>query len=404
MIARLADSSPIAFTPVLPSAALLALLLLSAAATPRTASPQTPGCAIPPAPVVVENRWVSPDEGVVLGKIPGANPYRWAVPDPDHRGRYRIGEVVFDVATCSVVAREPEEVRFEDDAVVRQDPAGKTAWSVRLGDRLGGVRPPDRLADGERVFVVVGEGIVALDRPTGRELWRAEGPADRLCASRDLLLATSCASSVRPEDGRWLVARSTETGKPAWRARLPDVSDPMSIREVGGLFLVRDGGFGGKGAYARFFDRMGALRIDLTEHVAAAWPQEDGFIVVTERRIARLDPHGSALWESDAAKADDSDGAEVVPLPGGDLLVYTWCRLADSGVAVARVRATDGKAAWRSICAALGVPHSKYWHRPYVQVRGDQAIVVSQGAGGDFIEILALDSGKQLSRRVVPRP
>jgi hypothetical protein len=47
---------------------------------------------------------------------------------------------------------------------------------------------------------------------------------------------------------------------------------------------------------------------------------------------------------------------------------------------------------------ALGVPHSKYWHKVYSKIQDDKLVVVSQAAGGNFIETLTLGDGKQVTR------
>ena len=95
------------------------------------------------------------------------------------------------------------------------------------------------------------------------------------------------------------MAREWETGTEVFRVRLPDDSDPAPVEEVAGMFLVKDVGFAGThAAYARFFDRAGALRFELPDCPSACWPVDDDLIVVTPQRTARIAADGKSRWES----------------------------------------------------------------------------------------------------------
>lgn len=354
----------------------------------------------PVRPVLAGNRFVQPLTGEVLGSVPGASAYDDAVPLPGSPGRFRIGKLIVDAASRRVVDRVNEEISLEGDAVIRHDPAGEVIWSHALVEKPGGVRPPDRLAYENWVFVVAGNAVVALDRGTGAEKWRAEGEHDRLLASGPLLLATCCSSPPDPKHGRCLVARETQTGSEIFRARLPDESDPDAIREIGEMLVVTDAGFGKTHpAYARFFDRAGKLRFELPEHPAQFWAAGSDLVMVTPDRLARIDPQGKTMWETKELRS--GDGAGFAALPGGDFLTYVWEPISDEGVDVMRVNAANGQIAWKVHCAGLGVSHSKYWQRCYVEVRGDVLVIVSQAAGGHFVEVLDAGKGVSVKRTLV---
>jgi hypothetical protein len=59
------------------------------------------------------------------------------------------------------------------------------------------------------------------------------------------------------------------------------------------------------------------------------------------------------------------------------------------------------KQRWLTECKALGVAHSKYYHKTDVDIKGNEAIVTSvanQGLGGRIEERFDLATGKQISR------
>ena len=84
--------------------------------------------------------------------------------------------------------------------------------------------------------------------------------------------------------------------------------------------------------------------------------------------------------------------AEFANIPGGDLVVATYCTISDDGVEVQRIGG-DGNVRWRIQVPGLGVAHSEYEQLVYLELRGTSLYVVSQGSGGHFIERLDLATG-----------
>ena len=80
-----------------------------------------------------------------------------------------------------------------------------------------------------------------------------------------------------------------------------------------------------------------------------------------------------------------------------DLIVLTYCGIADSGVRVIRVRGADGRVVFTTECDGLGVPHSKYSQRVTAEITQGRLIVLSHGAGR-FSETLDIASGKSIAR------
>ncbi|MBI3269841.1 MAG: PQQ-binding-like beta-propeller repeat protein [Planctomycetes bacterium] len=320
------------------------------------------------------------------------------MPVPDCPGHFRVGNLRVDAATRTVVGGFNEEIVFEGGNVVRLDDAGRPLWKTAVGEPLGGVRPPDRLVTGDRVFVAHGKELVALERATGKILWRADEPNDRLHACGHLLLATGRAPWTEKPHERWIVARDTRLGAMVFVEELGDHEDPERIEEVEGLFLLRSAGTGGSAGSTRLFAPDGQLKLSLPERVAALRREGDGWLFLSGERLSQVNARIETLWESWEVRAGETDGAELVALPGGDRLAATWCGIADSGVQVVRFRTGKGDVAWRAKCQELGVSHSKYWHRARLELRGERLFVISQAAGVSFVETLDLATGKQLAR------
>ncbi len=346
-------------------------------------------------PVAVGNQWVNPDSGERVGTVEGADAFGWAAPVPGRPGVFRFGDLLADAQTGAKVGTAGEDVRIEEGAVVRYDADGKRLWSVTPAPPAGSVRPPDRVVVGDRVVVAGGTRLFGFDLGTGAPIWESDGPGDRLHAHGEWVLATSCAAGALPQ-GRFLVARRARDGQEAWRLRLPDETDPDPIVDVGSLLLVRGERPGG--GWAKLVDGSGKAVHEFAEAVACVVPAGSGLLVVGATGCARLEPASKSLWRVGAPAAGRGDHAGAVPAGDGEMLVYTWNPIADSGVSVARIRLKDGSVVWKAHCDGLGVPHSKYWHRAYVELRGDRVLVVSQGAGGHFIDARDLRTGFRKTR------
>jgi hypothetical protein len=70
---------------------------------------------------------------------------------------------------------------------------------------------------------------------------------------------------------------------------------------------------------------------------------------------------------------------------------------------VLRLNPQTGQHLWQTWCSSLGTSHSKYHHWATVREDGDQLKVTSRGAHGTFVELLDLQTGQRLGRRVLKR-
>jgi outer membrane protein assembly factor BamB len=279
------------------------------------------------------------------------------------------------------------------------DRLGETPWRTALQEYVGGVRPPHLVWDSERVYVTNNDGVTALDARTGKVLWQAKGPEDRLLLSGDLLLAAK---------GPVLSARNTKDGKEAFglrlRTRAPDYEDPFSITEVTDLFLVQylGGIWGGQASF--LIDRKGNIRCQLPRQVVCGITSGKGRVFLTNTDVFLLSARDEITW---SAQFDDNAlidwwflGGEILQLPGGDLLAYRYCTDADWGVQLMRLNPSTGKVVWKGSCEGLGAEQEgEYSQKVQVAVEGPLIRVTSHGDGGSFWEILDLASGEQLFRQ-----
>jgi outer membrane protein assembly factor BamB len=248
----------------------------------------------------------------------------------------------------------------------------------------------------DTVVVAYSGGLAAYDDENGDQLWKQDGPNDRLCALGDLVVAVDCTNRKKDEK-RLMIARRASDGAEAWQVELYHDREPADLTLVGEHVMVRMDK--SKTKYTKLVARDGTVVLDLKEFVHHAVPRDGGWLVSTSSRLALLDEKGEAKWEvaNDHADWYPFDSRRMT-LVGEDIYLWYWGPISDSGVEVRRVSAKTGEAAWTAKCDPVGVSHSKYHHLAYIERRGDRLIVVSQGSYGWFIEVLNTADGKQVHR------
>jgi outer membrane protein assembly factor BamB len=297
----------------------------------------------------------------------------------------------------------PSELQLdsEKNLVLRRDAQGGVRWSTPVEGRLWTIRPPSHWHDDGRAYVAYEGGVIALDWDTGQLIWRSEGAADGLCLSGDLLLATGSEKTGDEEWTPYLCARNTTTGAEAFRVSLPFAHLSyrlQSVHEVGGLFVAQlFETIDGEGA-ALVIDRRGRVRHRLGREVVAAVPQGEDCVFVTSQAVVRLSAEDRVRWLTPFEQPFWFTGGGIVSLADGQLLAFMYGQITDSGVQVVRLDPADGTAIWRAWCAPLGVGHSEYLHTAKVAIEGDRVRVKSRGSGGRFVEVLDLNTGKQVER------
>ncbi len=297
-------------------------------------------------------------------------------------------------------AKPPQKPLSEDNGTVtRFEPDGRVRWRRPMG---GYIDPWACVIHGGKVILPRGMGLVALDDRTGEACWTSDGPVFNLHATDNIVVATN--NSGNPEWERDIVARGLRDGSVAWRAAEQDTRDPGSILQSGNLLFVRYGG-GFENGPTTCVDLKGKVRFHLKEFVYSARETGPDVFVATNQRVAKLKNDGAAVWEASTERPPGSfpfDFGDFVMLPGGDILVFFYGPISDSGVEVWRVDAANGRVIWKTECQRLGIPHSEYEHRAWLVPLSREVIVVSNASGGSFVEVLALSDGKQLTRAVLP--
>ena len=149
-------------------------------------------------------------------------------------------------------------------------------------------------------------------------------------------------------------------------------------------------------------DRQGRVRYTFNHQVVAGLRQGKDRVFVTSHDVARLTADHKARWVVPFEDPEWIVGGGLVEVRGGDLLAFLYSEAADSGVQLMRLNAA-GKVVWRRYCRGLGVAHSEYSHHAKVAVEGNSVCVTSKGSEGTFVELLDLQTGKQLKRTVSKR-
>lgn len=369
---------------------------------PRPAKPAVaPAPTAAHAPFVIANHLVAEDGRVVrtLAEIPA---YAMAVPVGPHR--FEIEGWTVDTATGSVTqlhppaAFQPDPAAKSDDdhfLLVRDEPDGRVRWATRLHG-MRSVRPPDLAVGGGRVVAAIDLTLHAFDDATGRPAWSAPVEGDNLHIAGDAVYSTFC---NEPTHDHWLVANALADGARRFQVPLAADCDPDILIEGDRIFAAESR----PPEETRVFDLAGHLVTTLHEQVQAATQVSHGLVVVGDKHLLSLDPSGKVLWSHAAPPNGFVGGDQIVELPGGDLLVANYGAIDDSGVDVQRLHA-DGTPVWHAKAAPLHVSHSQYRHVAYVEPRGDELFVVSQGSSGAFLEKLSLATGARELRCVLGQP
>lgn len=350
-----------------------------------------------PAPkpsLLINARLVDPTDGHTRAEVAGIDDWRTAVPRHDGTHHFEIADRLVDGRTGKTV-EHLTRLAIEQGHLVRRGPDGKVHWRIRLPG-VRSVRPPDvALAPGV-ALASVDDRILAFDDSTGKRLWHAPGPADRLATDGKLVFTTDCSDHG---GHRWLVARHVKNGKVAWRAAIASKMDPDALVFAGRFIVVTQD----SPDIAIFLDHSGQRHFASKEALSAVTPLGDDLLLVSNKRVARVDSRGHVLWHRPPLANTFVAGNDVVPV-GGDLLIANFGRIDDSGIDLVRVDAKTGTLRWEARVPGLGVGHSKYFHVAYIEVRGSEIYAVSQGAFGSFFERLDLATGRRELRCMLDDP
>ena len=289
-------------------------------------------------PVLAGNRVVNPRTGQDLGPIAEMDGYIYLRPVAGYPGIFRNAEIWVDAVASKVIRREAESY-----------PTPGKVWCF----------------DGITYrFARTATGPKLMATRDNKVIWTVDAQPAATWAR-----LTWCDTKwITFEDGYDCRLLDCATGKTLQRVEGCTISDVMAVPDSDNLLLV----------------------------VNQDWAA----------RIERRAPDGTAVWSHELEWADaggSMGGARLMIRPASgataaSLIVCGWEPISDSGVAVECLALADGKAIWSGRCANLGVPHSKYSHSAYSVLRGDNLCVVSQAAGGTFVETRRLGDGESLTR------
>lgn len=281
--------------------------------------------------------------------------------------------------------------------VERVDGSGKTLWSTSLNAYVNNIRAPHLVDDDQRVYVSTFDPrrVMALDARTGKILWTTDWPGERMCLYRGLLVATEGGSSPAIDaDGRWLVARAIATGKEMFKVKLPDSMDDVNrVRECAGFLLVQQ-------RFRRqpslLINDKGQVVLRISKYVIDGVRQADDIVIQTTEGASRLSLKNETKWTITPKRLGDAGG--FLPLENGDLIAFWYGPISDSGAGVVRLDPATGTVRWQTTCRSLETGHSKYRHEVTIKLDKDRLKVASIGSNGRWVELLNLQTGKQLRR------
>jgi outer membrane protein assembly factor BamB len=283
-------------------------------------------------------------------------------------------------------------VTIDQDAgrVVRRDAAGNVEWSTGLGSLRSWVWP-DLLTDGHRVYVKQFEGVTALDAGTGEVAWQVPIPCACFRLSGDLLVLAH---------GPQVVCLAVASGAEVFRLSLPADPElrPVFIDETTGLFLVQGRAAGFEHA-AFLIDRAGKIRHRLLRQVLCVLSVGPDRVFLTSADVRRVSADDRTVWSAPFESPESNAGGGILEAPGGDLVAFVYCRIANSGVQVMRVDPLTGEDRWQVTCRGLaGVMHSEYRHDATAEWVGDRLRVISKGSAGAFVEWFDGRTGERVRR------
>jgi outer membrane protein assembly factor BamB len=360
-------------------------------------------------PFVIGNRIVAED-GTVLRVLREVGEGEHAVPTGPHR--FEVVGYAVDTASGSVTRIYPPAAMIprqradpgREYTLARTEPDGRTRWSTEVHG-VRSVRPPDIAVGGGRTIVKIDATIHAFDDATGKPVWTQPG-GDRLTIAGDNVISTFCNLATHDH---WLIANALVDGNDRFRVALPEGCDPWIAVVDERIYVVDDH----KPAHTLIFDFAGKQLARLDEELqgahhylagAASHKRSDGTrVLVTDQGVLAIDAAGNVVWRGPATPNEFVGGADFAELPGGDLIVANYGAINDSGVDVVRLRA-DGSVRWHASAAPLMVAHSEYLHLAYIEVRGDQLFVISQGSSGAFLERMSVATGERELRCVIGEP
>jgi outer membrane protein assembly factor BamB len=317
-----------------------------------------------------------------------------------------IGAVLLTGCGQVQEAHAPEACRIEpiEEQLIEKSADGKVVWTKRVEGLQYRFPSLPMLADDERVYAGTSTGLMAVEKRNGRVVWEsAEWACGVLLDGDKVITLVDRSEDPEGQEEYWVVAYRAETGEKVFETRLPDDLEYfqhrleiLRISEMMGMYLVqgRDK-FSGPG-YAVLIDRQGKVWHRGHQRILDGVKVGEDRVLLTSQRVVRLLASGQSQWERVFEWRERGGG---VVMPGdGTLLAYLYGPNSDSGAQVMRIRIEDGAVMWQVYCQRRGFRHFRYSHNVDAIVDEKTVTVRSAGSSGSWVEVLDLQTGKQLKR------
>ena len=361
-------------------------------------------------PVMVFNRLLNPVTGKDMGRCEQGSTYLYSTPGSAQNLFWvfdrRDSNIRFLYDTNARKPWEPSGPLFSVNGKILTRTAGADtepegdpgpSWTCELPGKGLGELPDWMNAANETLYASYEGGVALINNLTGKILWTSPGPSGSLLLTNEYLFSVGVTDGVVQ-----LVARNSADGSQLWSAELGAGSaQPLVIGDTlakgeNAARQILTARVEGKTPSTRWFSMDGKLVAKIDECADQSFVDASRLLVLTPTRYAALNYDGSTIWE--LKRSQDNTAGEQWLFASGFAYRLSWDEISDSGVQVEKRAMFEEKPLWAATCKDLGVPHSKYWHRAYGQIRNDKLIVVSQGASGAFVEALKVADGALIHR------
>ncbi len=369
-------------------------------------------------PVMVNNRVFNPITGKVLGTFKGGSTYLPAKPGAldNQFWIHDAGDsnitILVDANSCQAFAPIEPHFKVEGKKLTRTiglilDTKGEGGmrgeagepWVCELPGRILTEKSPWYSEERDLLYVAYEGGVARIDNTNGKIEWKSPGASGRLYPHDEILFTAG-------DNGRGITeicARKWESGEITWTqslgagidAEFMHVQETMLPGDAKAQYVLCVRNAGASPA-TRWFSLEGKPLMSISECAENVIYDNGRLIVLSEKRYAEIKRDGSTVWEVKRDKTAFEADAWI--FTGNGAIRLQWGPIEDSGVKVTHYAYESAKPTWTHDCEALDVPHSKYWHKVYAKVQDEKLVVVSQAAGGNFIETLSLSDGKQVAR------
>lgn len=376
----------------------------------RSPAHPVPDASPSPAPAPAPPPTPAPDELPVVT-------WRWEGEDPGFGRSFYRGPIAIEDPGGMQCSFTYDDARHRESFECRDAP-GRRRWGWSLGgafmEDAALARQGDTVVLARFSDIATGCEVAAFRIDTGRERWRTRllgaGPVSHseylnevqvsIVDGRPVVFGWESASRyvevLDPATGATLSNRRSENGttwsppeRPAATAPRPDPPSPGAAAEV---------------RWAWSGAPLGVGSIQVGQPVAATEPQGGRctFLFDSAAQTTRLDcadRAGAATWSR--TEGDQMMAGAALGIAGDRLVVVRFIPMATGASATAYDRAT-GREQWRAPLRGLGpISHSGYMNDVRVRVVGDRIVVYGWEAGGRYVEVLDLATGRTLGTRIV---